>query len=245
MVRTRSQLENLSKDELIDEVLSLENFKNDINMKFSELNNRFNDFESKYEIVNSNLSITRRCNDLLLERITQLERNNLNNAQYNRRETLEINRATVPSDTADDVLEQSVCQALSLTGTSVEPDDLQACHRMRKKDRVIVKFKCRKQKHRVLLNRKTLQNKSLDLTQLKFSGKLFVNESMCHENHQLAYKCRQLKSARKIHSTWFYNSTLHRKLVENGPIHKAFHPTDIEKVLGVDNLDKYINNVSF
>ena len=187
-------MENLSKDELIDEVLSLENFKNDSNVKFSELNDRFNDFEAKYEMVNSNLSITRRCNDLL-ERITQLERNNLNNAQYNRRETLEIN--PVPSDIADDVLEQSVCQALSLTGISVEPDDLQACHRLRKKDRVITKFKCRKQRHRVLLNRKTLQNKILDLTQLKFSGKLFVNESMCHKNHQLAYKCRQLKSARK------------------------------------------------
>ena len=38
MVQTRSQLENLSKDEVIDEVLSLENFKNDINTKFSELN---------------------------------------------------------------------------------------------------------------------------------------------------------------------------------------------------------------
>ena len=232
MVGTRSQLENLSKDKLIDEVLSLENFKNDIIVKFSELNDRFNNFEAEYQMVN-----------LLLERITQLECNNLNNAQYNRRETLEIN--PVPSDIADDVLEQSVCQALSLTGISVEPDDLQACHRMRKKDRVIIKFKCRKQKHRVLLNRKTLQNKSLDLTQLKFSGKLFVNESMCHENHQLAYKCRQLKSARKIHSTWFYNSSLHIKLVENGPIHKIFHPTDIEKVLGVDNLDEYINNVSF
>ena len=232
MVGTRSQLENLSKDKLIDEVLSLENFKNDIIVKFSELNDRFNNFEAEYQMVN-----------LLLERITQLECNNLNNAQYNRRETLEIN--PVPSDIADDVLEQSVCQALSLTGISAEPDDLQACHRMRKKDRVIIKFKCRKQKHRVLLNRKTLQNKSLDLTQLKFSGKLFVNESMCHENHQLAYKCRQLKSARKIHSTWFYNSTLHIKLVENGPIHKIFHPTDIEKVLGVNNLDEYINNVSF
>ena len=43
MVRTRSQLENLSKDELIDEVLSLENLKNDINMKFSELNDHFID----------------------------------------------------------------------------------------------------------------------------------------------------------------------------------------------------------
>ena len=38
MLQTRSQLENLSKDELIDEVLSLENLKNDINAKFSELN---------------------------------------------------------------------------------------------------------------------------------------------------------------------------------------------------------------
>ena len=214
-------------------------------MKFSELNDRFNNFEAKYEVVNSNLSIARRCNDLLIERKTQLERSNQNNAQYTRRETLEIN--SVPSDIADDVLEQSVCQSVcqSLTGISVDPDDLQACHCMRKKDRVIIKIKCRKQKHRVLLNRKTLQNKSLDLTQLKFSGKLFVNESMCHENHQLAYKCRQLKSARKIHSTWFYNSTLHIKPVENGSIHKIFHPTDIEKVLRVDNLDEYINNVSF
>ena len=61
MVRTRSQLENLSKYELIDEALSLENFKNDINVKFSELNDRFNNFEAKYEMVNSNLSITTRC----------------------------------------------------------------------------------------------------------------------------------------------------------------------------------------
>ena len=85
MVRARSQLENLSKDELNDEVLSLENFKNDINAKFSELNDRFNDFQAKYEMVNSNLSISRHCNELLLECITQLKRNNLNNAQYNKR----------------------------------------------------------------------------------------------------------------------------------------------------------------
>ena len=149
MVQTRSQLKNLSKDELIDKVLSFEDFKNDINAKFSELNDRFNHFQAKYEMVNSNMSISRRCNELLIERITQLERNNLNNAQYNRRKTLEIN--PVLYDIADDVLEQSVCQALSLTGISVEPDDLQACHRMRKKDHVIIKFKCEKQKHRVLL----------------------------------------------------------------------------------------------
>ena len=63
-------MENLSKDELIDEVLSLENFKNDINAKFSELNDRFNNFQAKCVMVNSNLSISRRCKKLLLERIT-------------------------------------------------------------------------------------------------------------------------------------------------------------------------------
>ena len=118
-------------------------------------------------------------------------------------------------------------------------DELKACHRMRRKDRVITKFKCRKQKHCFLSNCKTLQNKSLDLTQLNFLGKLFVNESMCHENHQLAYKFRQLRSARKVHST------LHIKLVKSGYIHKIFYATDIEKVLGVDNLDEDINNVLF
>ena len=58
-------------------------------------------------------------------------------------------------------------------------------------------------------------------------------------------KCCQLKSACKIHLTWFYSSTLHIKLVENGPIHKISHLRDIEKVLEVDDLDEFINNVSF
>ena len=70
----------MSKNKLSDEVLSLENFKNDINSKFSELNDHFHGFEVKYEMVNS-----------VLDCITHLDCNNLSNAQYNRKETLEIN----------------------------------------------------------------------------------------------------------------------------------------------------------
>ena len=57
-----------------------------------------------------------------------------------------------------------MCKALLLTGVLVEPDDLEASHRMRKKDRVTIKLKCRKQRYLILSNRKTLKNKSLDLT---------------------------------------------------------------------------------
>ena len=116
---------------------------------------------------------------------------------------------------------------------------------MKRSDRVIVKFKCRQQKNSVMYKRKNLGNKSQELCNLKFSGRLFVNESMSYENQQLAYKCRQLKSARKIHCTWFFNNVLNLKLSEHGRIHKIFHVTDIENLLEIDNLEDYINNVSF
>ena len=156
---------------------------------------------------------------------------------------MEIN--PVPTSIDDDVLENSVCRALSLTGHEVKPDDLQACHRLKKKDTVIIKFKCRKKRRSILINRKNLRNKSDGLTQLNFSGRLFVSESMCHENHQLSYKCRQLKNAGKIHSTWFWNNSVNVKLNERSQPTKIHHVIDTEKLLGVDNLDEFINNTSF
>ena len=102
---------------------------------------------------------------------------------------MEIN--PVPASTDDDVLKSSVCKALSLTIHEVKPNDLQACHHFKKKDTVIITFKCKKQRRSILINRKNLRNKSAGLIQLNFSGRLFVSESMCHKNHQLSYKSRQ------------------------------------------------------
>ena len=53
---------------------------------------------------------------------------------------------------------------------------------MKRTDSVIVKFKCRKQKNSVMYKRKNLGNKSQELNNLKFSGRLFVSESMSHEH---------------------------------------------------------------
>ena len=86
---------------------------------------------------------------------------------------------------------------------------------------------------------------SLHINQEEFSGRLFVSESMSHENQRLAYKCRQLKDAQKIHCTWFFNNVVNLKLTEHGRIYKIFHVKDIENLLEIDNLEEYINNVSF
>ena len=239
MVRTRSKLENFWKEELIEELIIVD----DITSKISDLTNRFDDFLRRFEVVSSDLAITRNCNRLLTKRVVQLENNAVTNAQYHRRESVEVN--PIPPSISDEELELNICEALSLTGNEVKPNGLQACHRLKEKESVIVKFKCRKLKQKVLVNRKNLRNKSEDLRQLKFSGKLFISESMCHENHQLAYKCRQLKNAGKIHSTWFWNNTVNVKLSERSNPVKIFHIIDIEKLLGIDNLDDFISNTSF
>ena len=239
MVRTRSQLEHLSKDELIDELMSIE----DISSKLVNLTTRFDDFTRRFEILSSELAVSKNCNRLPSERIIQLERNAVSNAQYHRRESTEIN--PVPTSISNKELEVNVCKALSLTDHEVIPDDLQACHRLKKEEIVTVKLKSRKKKRNILIDRKNLRNKSENLSQLKFAGKLFISESMCHENHQLAYKCRQLKNAGKIHSTWFWNNVINVKLNERSQPAKIYHIIDIEKLLGVDNLDEFINNASF
>ena len=75
-----------------------------------------------------------------------------------------------------------------------------------------------------------------------FSCKLFVLESMYHENHQLAYKCHQLKNVGKVHSTWFWNNVVSIKLNNRSNPGKIFLIIDIEKRFGIDNLDDFISS---
>ena len=112
---------------------------------------------------------------------------------------VEIN--PVPEDIQDMQLEESICQALSLTGTPVSAGDLEACHRMRRRDRVIVKFSSRKKRNDVIFKKKSLNGKSDELKNLGFtSAKLFISDLMCYENHQVFYECRQLKKRGLLHS---------------------------------------------
>ena len=107
-----------------------------VSSKLSDLTSCFNDFLRRYEILSLELTVSKNCNRLLSGRIVQLEINVVNNAQYDHRESLEVN--PVSGTIGDDLLESSVCRALSLTCHEVKPDDLQACHRLKKKDTVII-----------------------------------------------------------------------------------------------------------
>ena len=127
MVRTRSQLEHLSKDELIDELMSIEG----IASKLANLTTQFDDFSRRFEILSSELAVSKNFNRLLSERIIQLERNAVNNAQFHQRESIEV--SPVPASIIDVELKDSICKILCLTGHEVIPDDLQSCHRLKER----------------------------------------------------------------------------------------------------------------
>ena len=66
---TRSQIENLTREELIEELLQI----SDISCQLKALNGRFDTFIAKHEELKSNLLITNNFNTLLQQRIIQLE----------------------------------------------------------------------------------------------------------------------------------------------------------------------------
>ena len=66
----RSQLENLSKDELIDRILQVENIEDRVEL----LNKRSDDFLRKYNELCSELKFKKNCSNLLRNRVIELEK---------------------------------------------------------------------------------------------------------------------------------------------------------------------------
>ena len=186
MVLTRAQMENMTKEELIEELSKT----TDISDKLDKLTVAFEDFTAKYNMMNSELAVVKKVNSLLINNISTLERNQLNSSQYHRRQMIEIN--PISPSISDANLEQSVCDALSLIGSKISPENLQSCHRM-KADTVFVLFKDRKLCNKVYFNRNNLKGKEAKLKELGFSGKLYVSDFLC-----IPVPLLQMSSTQKI-----------------------------------------------
>ena len=77
-------LEQLNKKSLVSIILSLQNKLETVNDKLVE------EFKQIKDKIEADLSVTKQMNDLLVTRVTNLERQCWANAQYSRRECLEI-----------------------------------------------------------------------------------------------------------------------------------------------------------
>ena len=113
MVFTKNQIENMTREKLIEGLLKFSNISNQL----KSLNDNFDSSTVKYENMESKVSLTKNHDTCLHHDIIQLERNAVNNAQYHRGESLKVNR-----DNGHIVLEETVLRTLIQHETTL--DDL-------------------------------------------------------------------------------------------------------------------------
>ena len=122
--------------------------------------------------------------------------------KYNRRNNLEIRG--IPSSVSDDALEDKVVDIFHSLNINVNKCDIEDCRRLGKadlKNTDVWFFNC-KFCYEALYNKLSLRK--VDMTKLGFQAGaiLYFSENLTHYNQRLAWKCRELKRASKIHSSW-------------------------------------------
>ena len=137
---------------------------------------KFNENSSKLQ---SELSIAKRVNTELTKRTVTLERQCWANAQYSRKECVEV--VGIPRQVDDKHLEAKVLSIFQKFGCTIAPEFIDDCHhRLRKNnDRAIVKLIRRKHCKQVLQVKKDLKDLTADDRDLPRGTKIFVNQSLC------------------------------------------------------------------
>ena len=116
--------------------------------------------KNKFNKLESDLEISRNVNNKLVDQVTRLERKCLENEQYSRRECIEI--SGIPQSIEQIDLERTVLNVFDKIDAPVDPQNIEACHRLKSDDngrsnKVIVKFNNRKDMVRVRNKKKSLK----------------------------------------------------------------------------------------
>ena len=221
MVHTEAALKGMNKNDLVQLVLKIETEReSDIKALTSEVR----DLVSTIKRLEADFNIVKHVNNKLVDQLVATERQCWENAQYSRRECLEITGITKSFGDSD--LKGKACEIFEKLGVQVNERDIQDCHRL-KYGKTIVKFSNRKDCLQILRVKKNL--KELDPTELDFEEgtKIFVNESLCPYYRGLWNKCKMLKQEEKIHVFYTYNGIVKLKIFENGPTKSITHNKDL------------------
>ena len=108
----------------------------------------------------------------------------------------------------DNVLEQNVCDVFEEIGVDICNRDIQACHRLKDKDQIIVKFTNRKDFLRILRVKRQLKGLDLAAVDLPEGTKIFVNESLSPYYRGIWNKCKKLRDKQKVHQYYTINGNV-------------------------------------
>ena len=215
-------LKSMKKDDVVNLYLKLqaefdksESLAKKLDQAITDLvniNDRFNKLESSLAV--SHNTSTHLCN-----RIVDLERNLHAVEQYSRRECVEI--TGINDSISDSALQREVINILQSINVSCNDVDVEACHRLKNRDRTIVKFSSRRKVHEIFSKKKTLKEQG---------SRLYINESLCPYYRGIWGKCKKMKLEKKIWSFWTSNGSIRVKLSENSRPNIITHDVDLARL---------------
>ena len=212
MAASNKTIKTMNKTELQEYALALTAEFNDIKESFSERLSKLeeeNDSKSaRLEQLEGLVNVNKSVSATLATQLVKAERVNTNNSQYLRRRQIELwglPDEAVNGNTHE--IKSKAASILSLTGVHVAAEDIDVCHKLKKKGRLIAEFHSRDKRDNIIRSRKNLKHKKNDLGRLQ-CPKLSIVESMCPEYKKLDWVCRSLKAEGHIEKTWFYQRKL-------------------------------------
>ena len=105
--------------------------------------------------------------------------------------------------------------------------DIQACHRLKDKDRIIVKFTNRKDCLRILRVKRQLKGLHPAVVDLPEGTKIFINESLCPYYRRIWNKCKKSRDKQKVHQYYTINSLIRLQIEESGQAKIITHMVDL------------------
>ena len=227
---TGNSLDKLRKQDLIPSALSLQSKSEDKDNKVLEEVRKVNEWIQK---LHAELAITKNVNNLLVTRLSTLERQCWANAQYSRRECLDI--VGIPREVSGEVLEEKVLNIFGKLGCDISPDHIEAYHRVgRTNGEVIVKFSRQKDCQHVWSVKKDLKKLILEELELPGNSKPFINRRFCPYYKMLWSKSKKLYNLSKIHSFFISGDTIKIRVNESSSPLSLTH---------VDNFGKHFPDV--
>ena len=137
----------------------------------------------------------------------------------------------------DEQLEQKVIDILPHLNINISKPETEDCHRLDRSNTIVRFVNCKVCKD--ALEKKFEVNRLTDNSKLgfKWESKLFICENLTPCNQRLAWMCRELKKAKKIHNSLSNKGTIKfRRTVNERPI-SVDHESEI-KVLYPDFIFK-------
>ena len=108
----------------------------------------------------------------------------------------------------DNLLEQKLCDVFQEIGVDICAPDIQACYRLKNKDRTNVKFTNRTDCLRILSVKRQLKGLDTAAVELPEGTNIFVNESLCPYYQEMWNKCKKLRDKQKVHQYYTINGLI-------------------------------------